>query len=68
MTTVRTAEKVNVKVMNQSQYDQAVKDPTNLYVITDAQLSYNDLTDKLNFIEVAILILQQAEVMLQSLL
>ena len=44
-TTTNVAQ-VKLNVMNQSQYNSATKNPTELYMVTDAQLSYTDLTDK----------------------
>lgn len=46
MTTTTNVAQVKLNVMNQSQYDSATKNPTELYMVTDAQLSYTDLTDK----------------------
>ena len=46
MTTTTNVTQVKLNVMNQSQYDSATKNPTELYMVTDAQLSYTDLTDK----------------------
>lgn len=46
MTTTTNVAQVKLNVMTQSQYNSATKNPTELYMITDAKVNYNDLDNK----------------------
>ena len=46
MTTTTNVKQVKLNVMNQSQYDAATINPNELYMITDAQIDFNDLANK----------------------
>ena len=46
MTTTTNVQQVKLNVMTQQQFNTETKNPNELYMITDAQISYNDLTDK----------------------
>ena len=46
MTTTTNVKQTKLNIMTQSQYNSATKNATELYMVTDAQISYNDLTDK----------------------
>ena len=46
MTTTTNVKQVKLNVMNQSQYNTATINPNELYMITDAQVDFNDLANK----------------------
>lgn len=46
MTTTTNVKQVKLNIMTQSQYNTATKDPNELYMITDAQIDFNDLANK----------------------
>lgn len=46
MTTTTNVKQTKLNIMTQAQYNSATKSATELYMVTDAQISYNDLTDK----------------------
>lgn len=45
MSTTTNVPQVKLNIMTQQQYNTATKNPTELYMVTDAQVSYNDLAD-----------------------
>lgn len=53
MPTTTNVEKVKLNLMTTAQYTAATKDPNQLYMVTDAQISYNDLSNKPNLATVA---------------
>lgn len=53
MPTTTNVEKVKLNLMTTAQYTEATKDPNQLYMVTDAQISYNDLSNKPNLATVA---------------
>lgn len=46
--TTTIVEQLKLNVMKQNQYDAANKNPSELYMITDVKVSYNDLENKPN--------------------
>ena len=46
MTTTTNVKQTKLNIMTQSQYNSATKNATELYMVTDAQISYNDLSNK----------------------
>ena len=46
MTTTTNVEQVKINVMTNSQYTSATKNANELYMVTDASISYNDLSNK----------------------
>jgi hypothetical protein len=46
MTTTTNVEQVKINVMTSSQYNTATKNANELYMVTDATISYNDLSNK----------------------
>lgn len=46
MTTTTNVKQTKINIMTQSQYNSATKNTNELYMITDAQINYNDLTNR----------------------
>lgn len=46
MTTTTNVSQVKLNIMTQSQYNSATKNANELYMIIDAAINYNDLTNK----------------------
>ena len=46
MTTTTNVKQTKLNIMTQAQYNSITPSATELYMVTDAQISYNDLTDK----------------------
>ena len=53
MPTTTNVEKLKLNIMTTAQYNTATIDPNQLYMVTDAQISYNDLSNKPNLATVA---------------
>ena len=54
MSTTTNVPQVKLNIMTQQQYNAATKNPTELYMVTDAQVSYNDLANLPDPIQVSI--------------
>ena len=52
MSTTTNVPQVKLNIMTQQQYNAATKNPTELYMVTDAQVSYNDLADLNTYINI----------------
>ena len=48
MATTTNVKQVKLNIMTQSQYNSATKNANELYMLTDAQINYNDLINKPN--------------------
>jgi hypothetical protein len=46
MTTTTNVKQVKLNVMTQNQYNSATKNANELYMVTDAQINYNDLSNQ----------------------
>lgn len=46
MTTTTNVSQVKLNIMTQAQYNSATKNTNELYMVTDATINYNDLSNK----------------------